>query len=129
MRSRIAGMVLGVAASLALATSALATDCVNASKPPGAGVQVILDGETDQPIWTTPGVANRLEQGLIDPDTGDGLHGLVGIDLDGDGSADVSTWFGVGPEGDEIPDQAQLNGPACRGITNFETYFSQCLGG
>ena len=63
-------------------------------------------------VWTTKGVANRLAQGLIDPVTGEGFQGLLGFDLDGDGAVDVSTWI-VGPN-DEIPVNAQFNGPASR---------------
>jgi hypothetical protein len=128
MRPRVTGTILGVALSLVVASSALATECVNASKKDqGAGAQIIFD-LTDGSIDGTPGVLRRIDQGLIDLNTGEGFHGIIGLDADGDGDADVSTWFGVGPEGDEIPDNAQFNGPACRGITNIETYFTECLG-
>ena len=128
MRSRILGGMLGVLASLAIASSVLAMDCVNASKQPAAGVQILIDAPTGQIAWTTPGVAKRIESGRIDPDTGAGFHGILGVDFDGDGVADLSTWFGVGPDGAEIPQVAQFNGPACRGLTNIEIYLSQCLG-
>jgi opacity protein-like surface antigen len=129
MRSRIGGAVLGVAASLVLASSALATDCVNASKAnQGAGVQLVIDAATGEIVWTTPGLAHRVERGIVDPDSGEGFHGLIGLDFDGDAVADIGTWFGVGPEGTEIPDEAQLNGPACRGVTNIGVYLTECLG-
>jgi hypothetical protein len=130
MRRRIAAALMGIVASLLLASTALGHECVNASKPDqGAGAQVVIDAATGQPVWISQGVMSRLEHGVIDPATGEGLHGLIGIDFDGDGNADVSTWFGVGPEGDEIPEQAQFNGPACHGITNIGVYLSECLGG
>jgi hypothetical protein len=44
--------------------------------------------------------------------------------LDGDGIADASVFFGVGPDG-EIPLTAQLRGPACRGLTNIGIYLEQ----
>ena len=128
MRSRVLGVTIGVLASLAIASSALAMDCVNASKPQAAGVQVLIDAATGEIVWTTQGVAERIDRGLIDTDTGEGFHGILGVDFDGDGVADVSTWVGVGPDGSEIPFVAQFNGPACRGITNIEVYLSECLG-
>jgi hypothetical protein len=129
MRSQTTGALLGVVASLIVASSALATECVNASKVPDAGAQVVIDTETGDVVWTTVGVANRIEQGLIDPTTGAGFHGLLGLDFNGDGVADVTTWFGVGPDGTELPEVAQFSGPACRGVTNIGIYLTQCLGG
>lgn len=129
MRSRMTAAILGVAASLVLASSALAGDCFNASKSdPAAGAQVLI-GSSGQILWTTEGLAKRVQQGLVDPGTGEGFHGIVAFDIDGDGIADASTWFGVGPDGTEIPEGAQLNGPACRGLTSIGIYFAQCLGG
>jgi hypothetical protein len=120
--------ILGVVASLALASSALASDCMNASKSDQtAGVQAIVNLTTGEIVWTTPGLATRLEQGLIGP-SGEGFHGLVGFDFNGDGVVDASTWIGVGPDGTEIAEPALLNGPACRGLTSIFVYFSQCLG-
>lgn len=84
-------------------------------------------GPDDQPIYVTPGLAKRIEQGLVDPETGEGFHGIVAFDLDGDGEADASTWFGVGPDG-EIPLEAQFKGPACRGLTNIGIYLTECVG-
>lgn len=128
MRRSMTATILGVVASLALASSALAGDCMNASKSDQtAGVQVIVDLTTGEILWTTTGLENRLEKGLIGPN-GEGFHGLVGFDFNGDGVVDASTWLGVGPEGNELPVGAQLNGPACRGLTSIFIYFSQCLG-
>lgn len=116
----------GIAAASAIVLAAgpsLAHECVNASKPPEAGIQVLLGPEGIE--WTTQGVATRIAQGLIDPDTGEGFHGLIGFDFDGDGTVDLQTFI-VGPD-DEIPELAQFNGPSCHGITNVETYFSECV--
>jgi hypothetical protein len=125
---RTALVALGGAAALVLSAGpSLATECVNASKPPEAGIQVVINGSTGEIEWTTPGLAVRLDHGLIDPDTGEGFHGLVGFDFDGDGTVDFSTYI-VGPD-DEIPELAQFNGPACHGITNVGIYFTECLGG
>ena len=121
-----AAVAAGAGVLLAAGPS-LAHECVNASKKnQAAGVQVVIDAETGDIVWTTNGVANRLAQGLIDPVTGEGFQGLLGFDLDGDGAADVSTWM-VGPNG-EIPLNAQFNGPACKGVTNIETWFAECIG-
>jgi hypothetical protein len=129
MRGPITALILGTLTSLAIASSALASDCMNASKSDQtAGVQAILDVTTGEVVWTTTGLASRLQRGLIGAD-GEGFHGLVGLDFDGDGDVDASTWIGVGPDGNEIPVGAQLNGPACRGLTSIFVYFSECLGG
>lgn len=113
----------GMLASLLIASSAFAMDCVNVSKSDQSdGVQVVLDMTTGQIEWTTPGVAKRVEGGVVSPD-GEGFHGLIGFDFDGlhDGvvDVDVSTWVGVGPEGDELPQIAQFNGPPDKGLTNI----------
>lgn len=115
----------GLAAASAFllgAAPALATECVNASKPQAAGIQVLLGPAGI--VWSTPGVATRISQGLINPDTGEGFHGLVAFDFDGDGTIDFSTYV-VGPD-DEIPELAQFNGPSCHGITNVGIYFTEC---
>jgi hypothetical protein len=115
-------------ASLVLASSALGHECINASKSDqGAGAQALI-GPTGEVVWMTEGLANRLEQGLIDPDTTEGFHGLIAVDVDGDGIADFSTWLDVGPDG-EIPLVAQLSGPLCKGLTNLFIYFTECAGG
>jgi len=131
MRSRVVGLILGAVASLALVGTALATDCVNASKADqSAGVQVVLDGTTGEIEWMTPGVAERIERGVLDPEAEDsGFHGLIGIDFDGDGVVDVSTWLGVGPDGTEIPEVAQFKGPADKGLTNICLFLPElCVG-
>ena len=121
-----AAVAAGAGVLLAAGPS-LAHECVNASKQnQAAGVQVVIDADTGEIVWTTKGVANRLAQGLIDPVTGEGFQGLLGFDLDGDGAVDVSTWI-VGPN-DEIPLNAQFNGPACKGVTNINTWFTECMG-
>jgi hypothetical protein len=129
MRRPVAATFMGVVTAFTIASSALAMDCTNASRgDPAAGAQALVDLTTGEVVWTTPGLAQRLELGLIGPDA-EGFHGLVAFDFDGDGVADFSTWLGVGPDGDEIPTNAQLNGPACRGLTSIGIYFSECLGG
>lgn len=129
MRRMLRAILLGAAASLMLASTALASHCVNASKAPGAGAQLILNAVTGEIVWTTTGLTARIEQGLVDPSNGEGFHGLLGLDFDGDGNADITVWYGVGPGGFEVPEAAQLNGPACRGVTNVETFLAECVGG
>ena len=127
MRRPITAAILGIVASLAIASSALAHECTNASKSdPAAGAQILI-GPTGEIIWTTEGLANRLAQGVVDPATGAGFHGLIAFDGDGDGNADYSTWIDVGPDG-EVPLVAQLSGPACKGMTNLFIYFTVCQG-
>lgn len=128
MRRIIASAAAAAALSLVLATSALAFDCTNASKSdPAAGAQLVIDINTGAIVSMTEGLAKRIDQGLVDPATGAGFHGLVGLDFDSDGEADVSTWVGVGPDGTEIPTTAQENGPACRGLTSVFVYLTTCV--
>ena len=128
IKRRIGGaFAAAVLASLLVVSTAVGHECINASKVnAGAGAQLVI-GVDGSIVFMTPGLAHRFEHGLIDPETGEGFHGLIGFDYDGDGVADMTTWL-VGPD-DEIPLEAQLRGPACRGVTNVELYFTQCLGG
>jgi hypothetical protein len=126
VKRAMAGAAAAAASAVLLASPALADQCTNASKPSEAGARGVF-GEDDAVLFITQGLENRIEQGLVDPDTGEGFHGLIAFDFTGDGVADASTWIGVGPDG-EIPLEAQFRGPACRGLTNIGIYFEQCLG-
>jgi hypothetical protein len=127
MRRPITAALLGIVASLAITSSALAHECINASKSDqAAGAQALIDANTGEIVWITEGLANRLNRGVVDPLTGEGLHGQIAFDATGDGIADYSTWVAVGPDG-EIPLVAQLSGPACRGLTNLFLYFTVCV--
>jgi hypothetical protein len=111
-----------------LSGTALATECINASKSDhSAGAQLIIGPDFQTPIYISKGLQERFENGVVDFETGEGFHGIVAFDTDGDGVADLSAWFGVGPDG-EIPLQAQFAGPACRGLTNIGIYLTQCVG-
>ena len=68
---------------------------------------------------------HRVDQGLVDLTTGEGFSGLIGIDITGDGVADLSTFL-VGPTF-AIPDVAQLSGAPCHGTVSIEEFFSNCL--
>jgi hypothetical protein len=125
MRRSVLGVVGGLALTLMLATSALAFECTNLSKGPAAGAQLIF-GANNEVLFISKGLERRIEQGLVDFNTGEGFHGLIAFEIDGDGIADASTYIGVGPDG-EIPLEAQFAGPACRGLSNLGIYFSQCL--
>ena len=126
MTRRILAVLAGIVASLLIASSALGHECINASKKnQAAGAQVVL-GASGEVLYLSAGLANRIEQGIVDFDTGEGFHGLIAFDFDGDGVADASTWLGVGPDG-EIPLEAQFRGPACRGLTNIGLYLNQCV--
>jgi hypothetical protein len=126
-KRRVGAIIGGLMASLLIASSAMAHECINASKKDQASGAQIVFGPNDQILYATPGLTNRLARGIVDLASGEGFHGIAGFDFDGDGTVDASTWFGVGPEG-EIPLVAQLRGPACRGLTNIGVYFEQCVG-
>jgi hypothetical protein len=127
MRRSIFVGTVALLISVLIAGPALATECTNASKPPAAGAQLILGPDFMTPIYISDALLKRIERGIIDFETGEGFHGIVAFDFDGDGEADASTWFGVGPDG-EIPLEAQFAGPACRGLTNIGVYLTQCVG-
>ena len=128
MRPRVLAGFAGVMASILLAAPVLAHECINASKSdPTAGAQLVI-GASGEVLYISRGLATRVERGIIDFESGEGFHGLIAFDIDGDGAADLSTWIGVGPEG-EIPLEAQFHGPACRGLTNIGIYLEQCLDG
>ena len=126
MKRRLMAVFGGVVASLLIASSALAFECTNASKPATAGAQIVFAADFETILYVTPGLQERLDRGIVDVASGEGFHGLLGVDLDGDSAADVSIYFGVGPDG-EIPLEAQFRGPACRGLTNIGILLTQCL--
>ena len=122
-------LLVGIASLAAIglgAAPALAHECVNASKKnQAAGVQVVFNQANEGEVsWISKGLQSRIEKGVVDLETGEGFHGLIGIDFDGDRSVDVATYL-VGPTG-EIPQKAQWNGPACKGIINIETFLTEC---
>lgn len=102
--------------------TAFAHQCINISKNPSAGVQLVFDETTGEVAWISKGLQQRIEQGLVDFETGEGFSGLIGFDVDGDGKADAATYI-LGPTG-EIPQQAQWNGAECKGMVNFEALFT-----
>lgn len=128
IRRTLTTMTMTIGLSVVLAGAALAHECVNASTMrtnPGAGAQVVFD-ETTGEATMTKGLENRIARGIVDYETGEGFHGRLGFDFDGDGTVDAATWQ-VTPTG-SIPQPAMDNGPACQGITDFETYYSECVG-
>lgn len=125
MLKQITLTAIAVPAVLAVtAGTASAHECINASKQnQAAGVQIVISDDGIE--WISDGLQRRIDKGLVDLETGEGFHGLIGFDIDGDGVADLSTWI-VGPTG-EIPDAAQDNGAECEGIVDVEYYFTNCV--
>jgi hypothetical protein len=119
------GAVALLAAALIAAGPVMAGHCTNADKNAAAGVQAVIDINTGAIVWISDGLQHRIDQGIINPVTGEGFHGLLGFDLDGDAVADVTTYI-VGPNA-ELPDQAQLNGAPCHGVISIETLFTECV--
>lgn len=101
------------------AAPAIAHQCVNPDKQPGAGAQVIVNDATGQMTFANPGIERRFTSGVT---TEDSFRGLIGFDFDGDGNVDGTTWI-VGKTG-EIPQQAQQAGAECHGVLNFEAWFA-----
>jgi len=124
---RLLAVPAAILVSLVLASSAFAHECTNASRSDPMAGALALIGPSGEVLWISQGLATRLANGVVDPATGEGLHGLIAIDFTGDGIADASTWVGVGPDG-EVPLEAQFRGPACKGLTNIGVYLSQCFG-
>jgi hypothetical protein len=114
---------IGSGAAIALivlaAAPGMAHECVNPDKQPGAGAQVIINVTTDAVTFANPGIEKRFTSGVTSEET---FRGLIGLDFDGDGQADLTTWI-VGKYG-EIPEQAQLAGAACHGVLNIDAYFT-----
>jgi hypothetical protein len=119
------GAVALMVAALLAAGPVLANHCMNADKNQAAGVQVVIDANTGAIVWISNGLQHRIDQGLVNPDTGEGFSGLLGFDFDGDGVADISTFI-VGPNF-ALPEQAQLNGAACHGVISIQAFFTECV--
>jgi len=120
MKKLLLGIATASVATVLLTGTASAFHCTNVSKDaknPGAGAQVVIDANTDEIVSATKGVEKRVEKGLIDPETGEGYHGLIGLDFDGDGQPDASTYI-VTPN-DVLPDTAIENGSPDHGINSF----------
>jgi hypothetical protein len=118
-----AGGGVAVLAVVALSGTAFADHCTNIqrdSHDPSKGVQVVINGTDDSIESANPGVLNRVDNGIIDPATGEGFHGLIGLDLDGDLTVDVMT-YQVGPDGDALPETAIDNGSPDHGIVDIGT--------
>lgn len=112
---------VGVASVALLSGTALAHECFNPNKKPLAGAQVVF---SESGVTMKKGLETRVEKGLVDPETGEGFHGLIGFEFDGF----AGTTFIVGKEG-EIPDRAQDAGSECNGIVNGDSYLKNCGGG
>jgi hypothetical protein len=125
LRKTFVGVGIGLIGPFAFAGSAFADHCTNAQRDqhdPSKGVQVVLDvsGAEASIESANQGVINRIDNGIIDPETGEGFHGLVGLDFDGDQTVDVMT-YQVGPDGDALPQTAIDNGSPDHGIVDIGT--------
>jgi len=120
LHKALAGIGVLTLATVAMGGTAFADHCTNIERDqhdPSKGVQVIIDASTEEGAieWANAGVLNRVDNGLIDPATGEGFRGLVGLDFDGDGTVDAMS-YSVGPEGDSLPETAIDNGSPDHGI-------------
>jgi hypothetical protein len=118
LQKAAAGAGIAMLAMVAMGGTAFADHCTNIQKDahdPSKGVQVIINATDGSLEWANAGVRNRVAHGLIDPASGEGFHGLVGLDFDGDGTVDAMTYI-VGPEGDALPETAIQNGSPDHGI-------------
>jgi hypothetical protein len=123
MHKALAGLGVAALATVAMGGTAFADHCTNIQRDthdPSKGVQVVINATDDSIESANAGVVNRVGQGLIDPATGAGFHGIVGLDFDGDGTVDAVTYI-VGPEGDALPDTAINNGSPDHGIVDIGT--------
>jgi hypothetical protein len=128
MRRLFLGGAAAVAAVVLTAGPGLAHECVNASRNGAAGAQLVFGGEAGEEIvYMSKGLQQRVANGQVDLATGEGFHGLIGLDLDGDAVGDLAIYL-VGPTG-EVPLKAQYNGPTCKGLTNIDNWFEECFQG
>lgn len=119
---RAATVSVATVSVLAVSTgAALAHQCVNPDKQAGAGAQILIDFTDGGITFLTAGMEKRFASGVTTEDT---FRGLIGLDFDGDGDADMTTWI-VGRYG-EIPQQAQAAGAECHGVISVDAYFG-CL--
>lgn len=109
-----------VASVALLSGTALAYECFNPNKTPLAGAQVVF---SESGVTMKNGLEKRVEKGLVDLETGEGFHGLIGFEEGGF----AGTTYIVGKEG-ALPRQAQDAGAECNGIVNIESYFENCAG-
>lgn len=121
---RVATTAVAVPVFFAIGSGlAYAHQCTNASKPQDAGWRVLV-GPDDSLTFNDKGLARQF---ATDPAAAfSRFSGIVGIDFDGDGDADLSTYI-VGPD-DELPEVAQVAGAECHGIVHVSAYFA-CAGG
>jgi hypothetical protein len=122
----LAGVGVAVVATAVLGGTAFADHCTNIQRDahdPSKGVQVIINATDGSIEFANAGVQNRIGQGLIDPASGEGFRGLIGLDFDGDGTVDAMTYM-VGPDGDALPETAIQNGSPDHGIVDIGTLFS-----
>lgn len=128
---RASAAIAGAAAiTLIGATAASAHHCVNISKQnQAAGVQLVIDVTTEEGeiVWMSKGLEQRIASGVVDPNTGEGFYGLLGLDFDGDGVADVSTYSVGGQNHGSLPGVAMENGGECHGIIEMGAFF-ECSG-
>jgi hypothetical protein len=122
LRKLFAVPVIALGAVTLSGSAAFAHECTNASRnahKPDAGAQVVFASSDEAPpLYVSQGLANRIDRGIVDFESGEGFHGLIAFDEDGDGEVDGSTYIGVGPDG-SIPLNAQLNGSPDHGIVNI----------
>ncbi len=112
-RLAIGGAIV-VGGVVSTASPAFSYHCLNANKPPAAGVQVSVNTTNGDLVFANKGAAARAEKGLL---TEDSFSGLFGLDFNGDGIVDASTFI-VTPTG-QIPETAQNNGSPDHGIITF----------
>ena len=122
-RKILVGAGVGLLGAVPFTGTAFADHCTNIQRDqhdPSKGIQVVINANDGSIESANAGVVNRIDNGLIDPNTGEGFHGHVGLDLDGDGTVDVMTYI-VGPEGDALPETAIENGSPDHGIVGLDS--------
>jgi hypothetical protein len=119
-----AGAGVAVVAVVTMSGTAFADHCTNIQRDahdPSKGVQVVINATDGSIEWANAGVQNRIAHGHIDPATGEGFHGLMGLDFDGDNTVDAMTYL-VGPN-NSLPETAIQNGSPDHGIVDIGAAF------
>jgi hypothetical protein len=118
-------VVVGSALTIVAMTAgaSFAHECVVVNKPATAGAHVTFNEVTGDLVASTS-LQKRIDNLGMDA-VEERYKGVIGLDFDGDGVADAST-FTLGTPTGSIPDAAMFNGSDCNGVVHY-TALEGCM--